>query len=84
VRTIAQKENAMRLSIAAIYANGVFVPEKPVALEEQKHVHLEIEPIDADRAESAPVERRRLHRIRPQPPVARDIAESGEFDLFNG
>lgn len=70
----------MTTRVAAIYENGVFKPQEPVALEEKARVRLVIEPA-TESAASEPADWEAIDRLigfikdGPEEPIGRDHDE---------
>jgi predicted DNA-binding antitoxin AbrB/MazE fold protein len=68
----------MNITIEAVYEAGVFKPLSPVEnLKEHDKVRLVVEPANL-------IDAQRQNRIQIDPAVAREIADSPEYDLLEG
>jgi len=66
----------MNITIEAIYESGVLKPLEPLdALKEHERVRIIVQPVNV-------VTEQRQQRIRIDPAVAHEIAESPEYDLL--
>ena len=66
----------MTITVEAIYEAGVLKPLEPLgALKEHERVRITVQPVGV-------VAGQRQHRIRIDPAVAHEIAESPEHDLL--
>jgi predicted DNA-binding antitoxin AbrB/MazE fold protein len=65
------------ITIEATYESGVFKPVEPLThLKDHERVRIIVQPLDI-------VEQQSRNRIKIDPKIAREIAESAEFDLLN-
>lgn len=66
----------MNITIEAIYESGVLRPLEPLdGLKEHERVRITVQPVNL-------VTEQRQQRIKIEPAIAREIAESPEYDLF--
>jgi predicted DNA-binding antitoxin AbrB/MazE fold protein len=70
----------MVLTIEATYENGVFVPSQRPVLPDHERVRLTIESMNPTPAGVEAIRNRQDHRIRVDPILAQEIAQSPEFD----
>jgi predicted DNA-binding antitoxin AbrB/MazE fold protein len=73
----------MTQAIEAIYENGVFVPASAPALAEHERVRLLVESLSSRNPEAVDViQRRRHNRLCIDATLAKEIADSPDFDLL--
>ena len=70
----------MSLTVEATFENGVFVPTQRPTLADHERVRLTVETIAPAPQRLQTVRLRRDQRIRLDPTLAQDIAQSPEFD----
>lgn len=72
----------MTMTIEATYRKGVFVPVATPVLAEEQRVRLVIEPLPGETKATAFPNGLPRNRIELDPDLAREIALSPEFDLY--